>query len=72
VGNPEQGEHKRAQLAHPLQTPILSRWTSRTINLDEEAQGILLTGMRTFDGIGLVVSHDRSFLDWILHVLPLP
>ncbi len=61
-----QGEQKRAQLATALfQTPDLVALDEPGNHLDEEAQGILLTGMRTFDGIGLVVSHDRSFLDRI-------
>jgi ATPase subunit of ABC transporter with duplicated ATPase domains len=58
------GERKRAQLAAALQTlPELLALDEPTNHLDAAGQRILLDGLSGFKGIGLLVSHDRGFLD---------
>lgn len=58
------GERKRLQLAAALLTePELLALDEPTNHLDSEGQDILLEGLKTFDGIGLIVSHDRGFLE---------
>ena len=58
------GERKRAQIAAALYTqPEVLALDEPSNHLDEEAQGFLLQGLKTFSGIALVVSHDRPFLD---------
>ncbi len=57
------GERKRAQLAAALWgEPDLLALDEPTNHLDVDARNLLLEGLRCFDGVGLVVSHDREFL----------
>lgn len=58
------GERKRAQLAAALLSePELLALDEPTNHLDSDGQRILLDGLKNFDGVGLIVSHDRAFLD---------
>lgn len=58
------GERKRAQIAVALwQHPSILALDEPTNHIDAEARQLLLHALRTFDGIGLLVSHDRELLD---------
>ena len=58
------GERKRAQIAACLWTrPTLFAVDEPTNHLDEHAQSIVFDALRTFRGVGLLVSHDRELLD---------
>ena len=57
------GERKRAQLAAALmREPDLLALDEPTNHLDADARNLLQEGLQGFDGVGLVVSHDRDFL----------
>ena len=58
------GERKRAQIAVALWCePALLAVDEPTNHVDREARDLLLGALRSFRGIGLLVSHDRELLD---------
>ena len=58
------GERKRAQIGTALwQTPDLLLVDEPTNHIDAEARALLLDALRTFRGVGVIVSHDRDLLD---------
>lgn len=62
------GERKRAQIAVAVwQKPNVLAVDEPTNHLDAEAQDLLFEALSTFHGIGLLVSHDRKFLDELCH-----
>ncbi len=59
-----QGERKRAQVAVALWSrPAVLLLDEPTNHLDGHSRGLLGTALQTFEGIGLLVSHDRDLLD---------
>ena len=58
------GERKRAQIAAALwQNPGVLALDEPTNHLDAAAKAVLLRALRAYRGAGLLVSHDRAFLD---------
>lgn len=58
------GERKRAQIANALwQSPSVLAIDEPTNHIDIQARELLMTGLRQFPGVGLIVSHDRELLD---------
>ncbi|MHB9027464.1 MAG: ATP-binding cassette domain-containing protein [Candidatus Latescibacterota bacterium] len=58
------GERKRAQIAVALrESPIILALDEPTKHVDGEARDLIAAGLRSFRGIGLLVSHDRDLLD---------
>jgi ATPase subunit of ABC transporter with duplicated ATPase domains len=58
------GERKRAQLAVALwRVPDVLALDEPTNHLDLQARQVVIRALRFFDGVGLVVSHDRELLD---------
>ena len=58
------GERKRVQIATSLWLrPDLLAVDEPTNHLDAEARRMVLAALRTYRGIGLLVSHDRELLD---------
>jgi len=58
------GERKRAQIAVALwQNPQVLAVDEPTNHLDVDAQDMLFNALRAFQGIGVIVSHDRKLLD---------
>jgi ATPase subunit of ABC transporter with duplicated ATPase domains len=58
------GERKRTQIAVALwQEPAVFAVDEPTNHIDGEARQLLLDTLRSFKGIGLLVSHDRELLD---------
>jgi ATPase subunit of ABC transporter with duplicated ATPase domains len=58
------GEQKRAQIGAAIGiSPAVLALDEPDTHLDGSAQRALLAVLRDFDGIGLVVGHDRAFLD---------
>src|SRR5512140_242892 len=58
------GERKRWQIAAALaEEPDALLLDEPTNHLDAVARGWLLEGLRGYRGVGVVVSHDRAFLD---------
>jgi ATPase subunit of ABC transporter with duplicated ATPase domains len=58
------GERKRAQIAVALwQKPNVLALDEPTNHIDLDARNVLITALRSFKGIGLLVSHDRDLLD---------
>ncbi len=58
------GERKRAQIAAALwREPGVLALDEPTNHLDEAAKATLLKALQAFSGAGLIVSHDRDFLD---------
>ncbi len=58
------GERKRAQIGCALwQSPSILLVDEPTNHIDREARDLLLDSLRHFDGVGLIVSHDRDLLD---------
>lgn len=58
------GERKRIQIAHALwQNPDVLAIDEPTNHLDSAARKQLIDGLRRFDGVGFIVSHDRRLLD---------
>ena len=58
------GERKRAQIANALwHGPELLALDEPTNHLDHEARQRVTRALRSFRGIGLLVSHDRELLD---------
>lgn len=62
------GERKRWQVAAALaREPDVLLLDEPTNHLDESARRRLLGALRRFDGIGVIVSHDRAVLDELTH-----
>ncbi|KAF0162271.1 MAG: ABC transporter ATPase [Ignavibacteria bacterium] len=58
------GERKRVQIACALASkPELLAVDEPTNHLDEKAKGRIYNSLKTFNGIGLIVSHDRELLE---------
>ncbi len=58
------GERKRAQIAVALwRKPQVLAVDEPTNHLDAEAQDLLFAALSNFQGVGLLVSHDRDLLD---------
>jgi macrolide transport system ATP-binding/permease protein len=58
------GERKRAQIGVMLWLqPDILALDEPSNHIDAEARTLLITALRRFDGIGLLVSHDREMLD---------
>ncbi len=58
------GERKRAQISIALwRKPQVLAVDEPTNHLDAEAQDLLFTALSNFQGVGLLVSHDRELLD---------
>lgn len=58
------GERKRWQLGAALASdPNILLVDEPTNHLDPEARNLLEEALNRFDGVGLVISHDRAFLD---------
>jgi macrolide transport system ATP-binding/permease protein len=58
------GERKRAQIATALwQRPQLLAIDEPTNHIDADARALLIAALRTYKGVGLLVSHDRELLD---------
>ena len=58
------GERKRLQIAVALwRNPEVLALDEPTNHLDVAAKDILLNALRLYRGVGLLVSHDRAFLD---------
>jgi len=58
------GERKRAQIAVALwHDPDLLAVDEPANHIDTAARTLLLRGLRTYRGIGIIVSHDRNMLD---------
>ena len=58
------GERKRLQIAVALwRNPEVLALDEPTNHLDAAAKGFLLNALRLYRGVGLLVSHDRAFLD---------
>ena len=58
------GERKRAQIAVALwRQPQVLAIDEPTNHLDAQAQHLLFEALSSFSGVGLLVSHDRKFLD---------
>jgi ATPase subunit of ABC transporter with duplicated ATPase domains len=62
------GERKRAQIAVALwRKPQVLAVDEPTNHLDIDAQNMLFTTLTAFRGVGILVSHDRKFLDELCH-----
>jgi ATPase subunit of ABC transporter with duplicated ATPase domains len=58
------GQRKRWQIGAALAAePSLLLLDEPTNHLDEEARALLVEALRRYEGVGLVVSHDRTLLD---------
>ena len=58
------GERKRAQIATALwHDPELLAIDEPTNHIDTAARSLLIAALRSYRGVGLLVSHDREFLD---------
>jgi ATPase subunit of ABC transporter with duplicated ATPase domains len=58
------GERKRLQIAVALwRQPIVLALDEPTNHLDVETRGLLIQALSAWQGIGLLVSHDRELLD---------
>jgi ATPase subunit of ABC transporter with duplicated ATPase domains len=58
------GERKRAQIAVAMwRKPLVLAVDEPTNHLDAEAQDLLFAALSNFQGVGLLVSHDRDLLD---------
>jgi macrolide transport system ATP-binding/permease protein len=62
------GERKRAQICSALWWgPELLAIDEPTNHIDGEARRLLARSLRSFRGVGLLVSHDRELLDELCH-----
>jgi macrolide transport system ATP-binding/permease protein len=60
------GERKRAQIAVMLwQQPEVLAVDEPTNHIDTDARAMLVSALRNYRGIGLLVSHDRDLLDML-------
>jgi ATPase subunit of ABC transporter with duplicated ATPase domains len=67
-GTLSHGERKRAQLGAALwQLPEALAVDEPTNHLDIEAQAFIYTALSAFQGVGILVSHDRQLLDDLCH-----
>ena len=58
------GERKRLQLAVALSAPSDVLMVDEPTNhLDQKSQAIVIEALRSYKGIGILVSHDRALLD---------
>jgi ATPase subunit of ABC transporter with duplicated ATPase domains len=58
------GERKRCQIACALyQRPVVLALDEPTNHLDQNGRELLLSVLKSFRGVGLLVSHDRHVLD---------
>ncbi len=58
------GERKRLQLAVALSIPSDVLMVDEPTNhLDQESQAIVIDALKSYKGIGILVSHDRALLD---------
>jgi ATPase subunit of ABC transporter with duplicated ATPase domains len=58
------GERKRGQIATVLwRRPSVLAVDEPTNHLDMEARGLLAQALASFEGVGMLVSHDRELLD---------
>lgn len=58
------GQRKRTQIAHALwQRPQILAIDEPTNHIDAQAREVLLEALRGFIGVGLIVSHDRAWID---------
>ena len=58
------GERKRAQIGGMLWLqPVVLALDEPTNHIDRDARDLLVSALRKFAGIGLLVSHDRELLD---------
>ncbi|MFT4711647.1 MAG: ATPase subunit of ABC transporter with duplicated ATPase domains [Candidatus Azotimanducaceae bacterium] len=58
------GERKRSQIAHALwQKPSVFALDEPTNHIDASARALLISSLKEYSGIGLIVSHDRELLD---------
>ena len=63
-GTLSHGERKRAQIACALvSNPELLAIDEPTNHLDEKAKEMIYNSLKSFRGIGLIVSHDRDLLE---------
>ncbi len=63
-GSLSQGERKRVQIACALwQRPTLLLIDEPTNHVDEAGRAVLEEALQRFDGVGVIVSHDRELLD---------
>jgi ATPase subunit of ABC transporter with duplicated ATPase domains len=62
------GERKRLQMAVALwQNPDILAVDEPTNHLDITSRNMILSSLQKFQGIGLLVSHDRQLLDLLCH-----
>ena len=58
------GERKRTQIAHALWCkPAILAIDEPTNHIDSHARELLVANLKRFQGVGLIVSHDRDLLD---------
>ena len=58
------GEKKRLQILAALShSPEILILDEPTNHLDEYSRSLIIKALRTFDGIGIIISHDRTFSD---------
>ncbi|MFT5048369.1 MAG: macrolide transport system ATP-binding/permease protein, partial [Porticoccaceae bacterium] len=58
------GERKRSQIAHALwQKPSVLALDEPTNHIDASARALLISSLKEYSGVGLIVSHDRELLD---------
>ena len=62
------GERKRIQIGAALYlAPRVLALDEPTNHLDVISKGIVLEALQNYDGVGLLVSHDRNFLDSLVY-----
>lgn len=67
-GTLSHGERKRAQIGVTLWSqPAVLAVDEPTNHIDAPTRALLGNALRAFDGIGLLVSHDRALLDTLCH-----
>lgn len=60
------GERKRAQIAVMLyMQPEVLALDEPTNHIDEQTRNMLIAALKTYRGVGLLVSHDREMLDML-------
>ena len=58
------GERKRSQIAHALwQKPSVLALDEPANHIDASARTLLISSLKEYSGVGLIVSHDRELLD---------
>lgn len=62
------GERKRLQIGHALwQSPDVLLVDEPTNHIDSRVRDLLVDALAGFDGIGLIVTHDRDLLDQLCY-----